>query len=206
VPPRADASPVRCVGACTVELEALADGRATGDMTTVARDSTGGSWLPLVALRATRGFEVLRVDPQQGQTITGRPQSAGPDGPWWQRLHTCGLLAGACRPPDQVCVLRRDGRPRGLLWTSASQPSQHRQTALPQMHLKRPQVVSDITGRTGRAMIRALLGGARAPVQVAKLRHERCQHDAAAIAQARHGQGRAEHRFARAQAVAWSDV
>ena len=117
VPPRADASPVRCVGACTVDLEALADWLAPGDMTTVALASTGGDWMPRFELLETRGFEVWLVDPQPGQHITGRPQSDVQDCQWWQRRHTFGLLAGAFRPTDQVGVLRRDGRPRGLLLT-----------------------------------------------------------------------------------------
>jgi transposase len=49
VPPRDDASPVRCCGACPADLEALADGLAAWGMTTVARESTGVSGLPLVA-------------------------------------------------------------------------------------------------------------------------------------------------------------
>ena len=117
VPPSDDASPVRCCGACTVDLEALADWLATGDMTTVALASTGVDWMPRFELLETRGFEVWLVDPQPGQHITGRPQSAGQDCQWWQRRHTFGLLAGAFRPTDQVGVLRRDVRPRGMLLT-----------------------------------------------------------------------------------------
>jgi transposase len=55
-------------------------------------------------------------------------------------------------------------------------------------------------------MIRAILGGEREPVPWATLRHDRCQPDAAAIAKALHGQWRAEHLCALAQAVAWYDV
>jgi transposase len=206
VPPSDDSSPVRCVGACTVDLEALADWLATCDMTTVALEATGVDSMPLFELLETRGFEVLLVDPQPVQNIKGRPQSDVHDCQWWQRLHTFGLLAGAFRPTDQVGVLRSYVRPRGMLLTYASQHLQHRQKALTQMHLKRQQVVSDITGMTGRAIIRAILGGERDPVPWAKLRHDRCQHDEAAIAKALHGQWRAEHLFALAQAVALYDV
>jgi transposase len=48
VPPRDECDPVRCFGACTADLEALADGLATCGMTTVALESTGVSWMPLV--------------------------------------------------------------------------------------------------------------------------------------------------------------
>lgn len=206
VPPRDEASPVRGVGAGTVALEAWADGLAPGDRTTVARASTGVDGLPRFARLATRGFAVWLVDPQPGQHIKGRPPSAVHDCQWWPRRHPVGLRAGAFRPTDQVGVRRRDVRPRGLLLTSASQPIQHRPNALTPMHRKRHQVVRDIPGRTGRAMIRAILGGERDPVPWAKLRHDRGQPDAAASAKALHGQWRAAPLCARAQAVAWSDV
>jgi transposase len=97
-------------------------------------------------------------------------------------------------------------RQRGMLLTYASQHIQHMQKALTQMNLKLQQVVSDITGMTGMAIIRAILAGERDPVQLAKLRHYRCQHDEAAIAKALHGQWREEHLFALAQAVALYDI
>lgn len=206
VPPSDDSSPGRGVGACTVDLEALADWLATCDITPVALEATGVYWIPLFELLETRGCEVVLVDPQQVRKIKGRPKSDVHDCQWLQRLHTFGRLAGAFRPTDQVCVLRSDVRQRGMLWPYASQHIQHRQQALTPMHLKRQQVVSDITGMTGMAMIRAILGGERDPMQWAKLRHYRCQHDEAAIAKALHGQWREEHLCALAQAVALDDV
>ena len=47
VPPSDDFYPVRCFGACTADLEALADWLAPCGMTTVALESTGVSWIPL---------------------------------------------------------------------------------------------------------------------------------------------------------------
>jgi transposase len=80
----------------------------------VALDSTGVSWIPRFELVERRGLEVLWVDPQPGQKIKGRPQSAVPACPWRPRLHTFGLLAGAFRPPDHVCVRRSYLRPRAM--------------------------------------------------------------------------------------------
>ena len=148
---------------------------------------------------------VWLVKPPPGQKIQGRPQSAAHDGQWVQRLHTFGRLAGAFRPTDQVGVLHSYLRQRGMRLTYASQPIRHMQTALPQMHLKRQQVVSDLTGMSRMAIIRAILAGEHDPVPLATLRHDRCQHDAAAIAKALHGQWREEHLFALAQAVALYD-
>ena len=80
----------------------------------MALESTGVYWIPLFELLERRGFEVLLVDPQQVQKIKGRPTSAVHDGQWRQRLHTFGLLAGAFRPPDHVCVLRSSLRQRAM--------------------------------------------------------------------------------------------
>jgi transposase len=73
------------------------------------------------------------------------------------------------------------------------------------MHLTHQPVVSDVTGATGRAIMRALRAGERDPVPRAPLRQERCQPDAATMAKALHGHGRAAPRFALAQAVALDD-
>lgn len=175
-------------------------------ITTVALESTGVSWIPRVELLETRGVEVRRVDPPQVHKIKGRPTSAVHDGHGRPRLQTVGLLAGACRPPDHVCVRRSDLRQRAMFLTSASQPIQHRPKALTPMHIKRPHVVSEVTGETGMAIRRAMRAGARDPEQLARLRHERCHPNAETIAQALHGPWRDEHLLALAQAVALDDL
>jgi transposase len=175
-------------------------------VTTVALESTGVSWIALLELLETRGFEVLLVDPQQVQKIKGRPQSAVHDCQWRPRLHPVGLRAGAFRPPDQVCVLRSYLRQRAMLLTYASQHLQPRQKARTQMNSKLQHVVSEGTGETGMAIIRALLAGERDAVQLARLRNYRCHHNEETIAKALHGQWRAEHLLALAQAVALDDM
>jgi transposase len=202
VPPSDDPQPVRCFGAYTVDLESLADWLTACGITTVALESTGVYWIPLFELLERRGFEVLLVDPQQVRKIKGRPKSDVHDCQWLQRLHTFGLLAGAFRPPDQVCVLRSYLRQRAMLLTYASQHIQHMQKALTQMNLKLQHVVSDVTGETGMAIMRAILAGERDPVKLARLRNYRCHHDEATIAKALHGQWREEHLFVLGQAVA----
>ena len=206
VPPSDDLQPVRCFGACTADLEALADWLATCGITTIALESTGVYWIPLFELLETRGFAVLLVDPQEVQKIKGRPKSDRHDCQWIQRLHTFGLLAGAFRPADQICVLRSYLRQRAMLLTSAAQHIQHMQKALTQMNLKLQHVVSDITGVTGLAILRAILAGERDPEKLAQLRDYRCKPDEATIARALQGTWRDEHLFALAQAVALYDV
>jgi len=206
VPPSDDPQPVRSCGAYTADLEALADWLATCGITTVALALTGVYWIPLLELLETRGFAVLLVDPQQVQKIRGRLKSDVYDCQWIQRLHTFGLLARAFRPADQVCGLRSYRRHRAMLLTYAGQHIQHMQKALTQMHIKLQHVVSDLTGVTGMAIIRAILAGERDPVTLARLRDYRCQHSEETLAKALYGQWREEPLFALAQAGALYEV
>jgi transposase len=88
-----------------------------------------------------------------------------------------------------------------MLVTYAAQHIQHMQKALELMNLKLAHVVSDIAGRTGLAIIRAILDGQRDPRALATLRDPHCKADAATIARALEGNWRAEHLFELRQAV-----
>ena len=129
VPPGCDPQPVRRFGTFTADLDALADGLLDCGVTTVAMASTGVYWIPRFALLEARGGQGLLIDPRQAQRAPGRPQTDRLDCQWLQRLHAYGLLAGAFRPDDQVCVLRGSLRHRQRLLTSAAHPMQHRHTA-----------------------------------------------------------------------------
>ena len=199
--PGSDPAVVRRFGACTADLEQLADWLAANDVTTVVLEATGVFWIPLFELLESRGFEVRLVDARQMRRIPGRPKSDIHDAQWLQRLHTYGLLAAAFRPEEPVCVLRSYLRQRAMLVTYAAQHIQHMQKALTQMNVKLQHVVSDITGVTGLAIIRAIVAGQRDPLELAKLRDDRCSHSEAEIARALYGNWRAEHLFALKQAV-----
>ena len=64
------------------------------------------------------------------------------------------------------------------------------------MHLTLTQVVSEITGVTGMAILQAIIAGERDPQHLATLRNPHCHHDAEDIAKALQGTWRAEHLFA----------
>ena len=201
VPVERDPEPVRRFGTCTADLEALADWLQACGVTTVALESTGVYWIPLYELLQARGFQVLLVDARQVARAPGRPKTDVKDCQWIQRLHSYGLLSAAFRPAEQVVVLRAYLRQRDMLVTYAGQHIQHMQKALEQLNVKLTEVVSDITGVTGMAIIKAILGGARDPVGLAKLRDPRCKESEATIARALQGTWREEHLFALRQAV-----
>jgi transposase len=192
---------VRKFGACTADLELLADWLRQCGITSVAMESTGVYWVPLFELLERRGFQVYLVDPRQTKHAPGRPKSDVLDCQSIQRLHSYGLLTASFRPEDQVVMLRGYLRQRHMLIGYSGQHVQHMQKALEQMNVKLPEVVSDITGVTGLAIIEAILAGQRDPRKLARLRHERCKRTEAEIARALHGNWREEHLFALRQAL-----
>src|SRR5262245_23193305 len=90
VPPQ-----VRRFGACTTDLELLADWLRQCGATSVAMESTGVYWIPLFELLERRGFQVYLVDPRQTKHAPGRPKSDVLDCQWIQRLHSYGLLTAS---------------------------------------------------------------------------------------------------------------
>src|SRR4030095_3197299 len=201
VPPGRDPHPVRRFGTFTVDLDALADWLIDCGVTTVAMESTGVYWIPLFELLEARGLQVLLIDPRQAKRVPGRPKTDRLDCKWLQRLHTYGLLAGAFRPEAHVCVLRSYLRHRQMLLTYAAHHIQHMHKALEQLNLKLTQVVSEITGGTGMAILKAIIAGERNPHSLVKLRNPHCHHAEDDIAKALQGTWRAEHLFALRQAV-----
>jgi transposase len=199
-PPNAPAN-VRSFGACTADLHQLADWLAACGVKTVAMESTGVYWIPLFELLESRGFEVYLVDPRQSRHAPGRPKSDVLDCQWLQRLHSYGLLSASFRPDERVVVLRGYLRQRQMLLRYAAQHVQHMQKALEQMNVKLAEVVTDITGVTGMAIIKAILAGERDPRRLAALRNVMCKRTQAEIARALEGTWRAEHLFALRQAV-----
>src|SRR5258705_7012664 len=200
VPEGRDEVSVREFGAFTADLQALADWLQQCGVTTVAMESTGVYWIPLFELLERRGFEVKLVDARHVKNVSGR-KSDVLDCQWIQQLHTYGLLAGAFRPPDEVCVLRSFLRQREMLIQTASMHIQHIQKALQQMNLLLHNVVSDITGVTGMKIINAILAGERDPRVLARNRDQRCHNTTATIAKSLVGNYREEHLFALRQAV-----
>ena len=200
VPEDRDEEPVRRFGAFTADLYVLAEWLRQCQIETVVMESTGVYWIALFEVLEERGFDVKLVDAHDARQVPGRKTDVK-DGQWLQELHTSGLLRGAFRPEDQICVLRSYLRQRSMLVAMASRAVQPMQKALEQMNLKLPEVVSDINGKTGMEIIHAILAGERDPQRLASHRDRRCKHDQATIAKALEGHWRAEHLFALQQAL-----
>ena len=86
-----------------------------------------------------------------------------------------GLLRGAFRSPDALCPMRSYVRHRGQLIRDRSRAVQHLQKALTQMNVQLDNVLSDIMGKTGQLIVRAIVAGERDGAALAKFRDGRCK-------------------------------
>jgi len=150
-----------------VPANATADNvRSFGTFTAV--EATGVYWIPVFQILEARGFEVILVNARQTKNVAGR-KSDVQDCQWIQRLHTYGLLQGSFRPEDPYCVLRTYLRYRDELVSARATECQHMQKALQQMNVQLTQVLSDVTGVSGMAIIEAIVAGEREPAKLAAL-------------------------------------
>jgi len=204
VPPDRDDSPVREFPSFTVDLNALADWLTACKVDTVAMESTGVYWIPLFELLESRGFTVLLVNARHVKNVSGR-KSDVLDCQWIQQLMTYGLLSGAFRPADAVCVLRSLWRQRATLLRDQARHVQHMQKALTQMNVQLANVISDIAGETGQKILRAIVAGQRDGHILGAMKNARIRASIDEIAKSLEGNWRAEHLFALKQALAAFD-
>ena len=186
--------PVRPFGTFTEDLEQMADWLRECGIKKVAMESTGVYWIAAFQVLERRGFEVRLVNARQVKNVSGR-KSDVLDCQWLQRLHSYGLLNASFRPVDAMCVLRTYLRYRDELVCARSVQCQHMQKALQQMNVQLHQVLSDVTGVSGRRIIEAILAGEREGKKLAGLADRRVRASQATIQKAMRGDYRAEHLF-----------
>lgn len=200
VPPDRDDEPVREFPSFTSDLEALANWLQTCGIDIVAMESTGVYWIPLFELLESRGFTVLLVNARHVKNVSGR-KSDVLDCQWLQQLLTYGLVGGAFRPSNGVCILRSLWRQRAMLLRSQGRQVQHMQKALTQMNVQLANVISDVVGMTGQKILRAIVAGERDGEVLASMRNGRIHASHDKIAASLKGNWRAEHLFALKQAL-----
>ena len=200
VPADRDSEPVRAFHTFTQDLMSVADWLQRCGIRTVAMESTGVYWIPLMQLLESRGLEVYLVNARYAKNVPGRKTDVA-DCQWLQYLHSVGLLKASFRPGADVCAVRTLIRHRESLVGLASQHVQHMQKALDQMNLQLHHVISDVTGTTGLAIIDAVLSGERDGHKLAKLRDPRIRATPETIAKSLVGDYRPEHLFTLRQSL-----
>lgn len=205
VPPDRAEESVRRFGTFTVELEALADWLVECGVDTVAMESTGVYWIPVFEILEARGLKVYLVNARHIKNVPGR-KSDFLDCQWLQQLHSLGLLNGSFRPDAEMVALRAYLRHRAELIQHRAPHILHMQKALQQMNLQLHHVLSDITGVTGQAILRAIVAGERDPKTLADFRQPGCKADEVTIIKALTGTWRQEHLFVLTQSLAMYDA
>jgi len=194
-PPNEDGSPnVRVFGTTTSDLNALVAWLVARGVTSAAMESTSVYWIPLYELLESRGIQPVLVNARQFHNVPGR-KTDFKDCQWLQQLHSCGLLRGSFRPSEAIARLRALQRQMTNLIAQRSLYVQWMQKSLDQMNVQVHRALADLSGKTGMAIVRAIVAGERDPARLAALRDTRCRKSVQEIARYLTGTWREEHLF-----------
>src|SRR6266545_5932350 len=183
VPPERDAEPVRVFLTFTPDLYALVAWLLACGIDTVAMESTGVFWIPIYELLEQAGITPYLVNARHVKTVPSRKTDWN-DAQWLQKLHALGLLQGSFRPDAEIRTLRTLARYRSELIERRAPHINHMIQAMKHMNLQLNLVLTDITGVSGLAMLRAIIAGERDPERLATFRQPGCKHSEAEIIKA----------------------
>jgi transposase len=186
VPPTRESEPVRRFGCTTAELKSMADWLKQCRIRTVAMQSTGVYWIAVFDILEEAGFEVYLVNARETKNLPGR-KSDVQESQWLMKLHTYGLLRNSFRPSQEIRTMRTYWRQRNDLVRSAARHIQRMQKAMTQMNIQLANVLSDVSGVTGQAIIKAILAGERDPQKLARFRDWRVKASQEEIARSLEG-------------------
>jgi transposase len=194
VPEDRDEHFVQCFDSFTTDLHRLAYWLKACQVDTVAMESTGIYWIPLYRILEQNGIKVYLVNAQEAKNVPGRKTDIK-DCQWLQQLHTYGLLRASFIPNEQIRKLRDLADHRDNLIRHRATHIQYMQKALHLMNLQLDNVISDITGKTGMAIIRDIVSGERDAKVLAKHHNPNCKSPQEVIEKSLQGAYCDEHVF-----------
>lgn len=184
---------VRTFGTSTRELRAMADWLAESGCTHVAMESTGVYWKPVWHALEGR-FELVLANAMLVRNIPGR-KSDVKDAEWISDLLAHGLLRGSFVPPEQVQELRDLTRTRKQLVREIARHTLRLQKTLEDANIKLTEVISDVLGLSGRAILHAIIEGETNPERLADLTSGRLKAPRSTLVDALTGRVTEHHRF-----------
>ena len=195
---------IRTFGTTTRELLALLEWLKAAQCTHVAMESTGVYWKPIFNI-LEGDLTVLLVNAQHVKALPGRKTDVK-DAEWIADLLQHGLLRPSFIPPAPQRELRELTRYRSSLVADRARTINRLQKVLEDTNLKLASVVTDVTGVTARAILRAFLDGQTNPWELANLARGRLRGKQIQLAQAMVGTVKDHHRFLLLQQLALIDV
>ena len=155
-----DGDEVRSFFTFTQDFEILREYLAEKAIETVAMEATGVYWGILYEMLEEAGIDVWLVDGAQTKQVPGRKTDVK-DCQWIQQLHSYGLLNRCFVAESDIKELRIYQRLREDHIRSSSMHINHMQKALIEMNIRLPQVLDQVHGASGMAIIQAILDGER---------------------------------------------
>jgi transposase len=200
VPSDRDPEPVREFGCWTADLERMCRWLCACGIETVAMQATGVYWIPLYDQLKRHGLRVVVVNAQYTKNVPGRKTDVQ-EAQWLMKLHTYGLLSPSFQLEGEMEKVRTIWRLRDRHVKEAGRAVQHMQKALTKMNIQLANVISDISGLSGQAIIAAILEGERDPYRLADLKHSRVRASREEVARSLEGNWREDVLFELQQAV-----
>jgi transposase len=157
------------VNATTNAIIALGDELAEMGIERVVVESTSDYWRAFFYLLEARGLTVWLVNARDVKQVPGRPKTDKLDAVWLAKLNERGMLRPSFVPPKEIRELRDYTRLRAQLVEERSRHAQRLEKLLEDSLIKLSTVATDILGKSGRAMLEALIGGERDPEVLADL-------------------------------------
>ena len=174
-------------------LLALADWLATFEVTHVAMEATGVYWKPVWHVLED-AFTLVLANAQHVRNVPGR-KSDKTDAKWLADLLALGLIRSSFVPPAPIQDLRDLTRTRTQLVRESARHTQRLQKTLEDANLKLTEVISDVRGVSGRAIVHAIIEGETDPDRLARLAHPRLEATPAQLVEALTGRVTSHHRF-----------
>lgn len=184
---------VRTFDTTTTGLLSLAAWLETEGCTHVAMEATGVYWKPVWHVLESK-FELVLANAAHIKNVPGRKTDVA-DAVWIADLLAHGLIRGSFVPPTPIQDLRALMRTRKQLVREAARNAQRIQKALEDANIKLTGVVSSILGKSGRAVLDALVAGETDPEKLVELTGGRLKAPREVLVEALRGNVREHHRF-----------
>lgn len=184
-------------------LLGLRDWLAAHQVSAVAMEATGVYWKPVWAILED-DVELMLVNARHVKQVPGRKTDVS-DAAWLCRLLEAGLLRASLVPPKPIRDLRDLTRYRKAQIRDRQREANRLHKVMQDTGIKLDSVASDLLGKSGRAMIDALVAGTTDPVVLAELARGQLRKKLPALREALEGRFSAKHALIVGQILAHID-
>ena len=184
---------VRLFGTMTQHIRDLADWLSQEEVTHVAMESTGVYWKPIYNILEGR-FNIVLVNARHIKNVPGRKTDVK-DCQWIAHLLQSGLLKGSFIPDRAQRELRDLTRHRTKLVDQRASVVNRVHKVLEDANIKLGAVATDIMGKSGKDMIRALIEGRQNGTEMAELARRQLRGKIPQLRLALEGHVTDHHRF-----------